>query len=80
MLAGCVTSGNNVLKRDLPNLPPYVREVMVKNPQATDDALEVAVRERVGRVKANSIIKRAKRWYFCVQKSYAEGNPDHGCR
>jgi len=70
MLAGCVTSGRPVVERSLPPLPAYAQPVKVKDPKAGEDPLNVAARERAGRVKANRRIQDLGKWYEGVRSSY----------
>jgi hypothetical protein len=70
MLAGCVTSGNPGLQRNLPASPSYAKPVTVADPRAGEDPVAVAARERAGRVQANKIITDYNHWYEALRTSY----------
>lgn len=73
MLTGCASSGSGVreiVRRDLPAAPSYMRPVAVPDPQAGEQLLTVAARERAGRLKANTIINRSRAQWEKLRKAY----------
>ena len=73
LLAGCAGSGSGVreiVRRDLPAAPAYLNPVLVPEPKAGEGALEVAARERAGRLKANTIIRSARAQWERLRKTY----------
>ena len=73
LLTGCAGSGSklqDVVRRDLPAAPAYMRPIAVPDPRAGEDALNVAARERAGRLKANTIIKNARAQWEKLRKAY----------
>lgn len=61
MLAGCVTSGKPPLQREFPRPPGWMQPVKVQDPKAGEPLLEIAARERAGRLENASIIVRARK-------------------
>ncbi len=72
-LAACAGSGSgikDVITRDLPAAPAYLAPVAVLEPKAGENALTVAARERAGRLKANTIIRNARRQWEDLRAAY----------
>jgi hypothetical protein len=72
-LAACAGSGSGlkeVIRRDLPAAPAYLQPVAVLEPRAGENTLSVAARERAGRLKANTIIRNARRQWESLRASY----------
>ena len=72
-LAACAGSGSelkDVVRRDLPAAPAYLQPVAVVEPKAGENALSVAARERAGRLKANAIIRNARRQWEGLRATY----------
>lgn len=75
LLAGCVGSGSDlkeIVRRDIPAPPGYMVPVAVPEPKAGEDAVTVALRERAGRLKANTIIRNARGQWEALRKAYRE--------
>jgi hypothetical protein len=73
LLTGCAGSGSKlkeIVRRDLPAAPAYMRPVTVPDPRAGEDALTVAARERAGRLKANTIIRNARAQWDKLRAAY----------
>ena len=76
LLTACAGSGSGlseVVRRDLPAAPAYLTPVAVPDPKAGEDALNVAARERAGRLKANSIIRNARAQWERLRTTYRRG-------
>ena len=72
-LAACAGSGSelkDVIRRDLPAAPAYLRPVAVPEPKAGENALSVAARERAGRLKANTVIRSARAQWEKLRAAY----------
>ena len=72
-LAACASSGSgikDVVRRDLPAAPAYLAPVTVLEPKVGENALAVAARERAGRLKANTIIRNARRQWDSLRARY----------
>jgi hypothetical protein len=71
-LAGCAGSNNlrEVIARDLPAPPAYLRPVSVAEPKAGEDMLAIAARERAGRLTANRIIRSARGQWEKLRETY----------
>ena len=72
-LAACAGSGSelrDVIRRDLPAAPAYLQPVAVLEPKTGENALSVAARERAGRLKANTIIRNARRQWDSLRATY----------
>ena len=72
-LAACAGSGSglkDVIHRDLPAAPAYLRPVAVPEPKAGENALSVAARERAGRLKANTVIRSARAQWEKLRAAY----------
>lgn len=78
-LAGCATFADAPPERLLPVSPSYARPVEVSEPRRGEDPVEVAARERAGRVAANGRLTRFGAWYSCVRSDYAAEH-DKICR
>ena len=50
------------MRRDLPAAPGYLAPVLVPDPKPGENAINVAARERAGRLKANTIIATRLQW------------------
>ena len=75
LLSGCAGSGsglNQLVRRDLPAPPAYLHPVRVPEPRAGEGAVEVAARERAGRLKANSIIRAARTQWERLRRTYRQ--------
>jgi hypothetical protein len=72
LLAGCAGSGSvrEIVRRDLPAAPAYLNPVPVPEPKAGERTLEVAARERAGRLKANTIIRSARAQWERLRRTY----------
>ncbi len=76
-LTACAGSGSNlknVVRRDLPVSPAYMRPVSVLEPTAGESIVGVAARERAGRLKANTIIRNARTQWERLRKAYRASN------
>ena len=73
MLAGCVTSGDVGTSRALPANPAFVRPVEVTDPKPGENAIEIAGRERAGRVEANRRLILFGDWYDARREEYRGG-------
>jgi hypothetical protein len=71
MFAGCVSSGEPPVQRELPAVPAFARPVAVPDPRPGEPALAVAARERAGRLQANRVITGFRGWYEQVLAGYA---------
>jgi hypothetical protein len=60
----------DVIHRDLPAAPAYLRPVAVPEPKAGENALSVAARERAGRLKANTVIRSARAQWEKLRAAY----------
>jgi len=60
--------------RDLPAAPGYLAPVAVPDPKAGENAVNVAARERAGRLKANSIIRNARKQWDTLRAAYRKAN------
>ena len=60
----------DVIRRDLPAAPAYLRPVAVPEPKAGENALSVAARERAGRLKANTVIRSARAQWEKLRAAY----------
>ena len=71
-LAGCAGSSSlrDVIARDLPAPPAYLRPVTMVEPKAGEDLLAIAARERAGRLKANRIIGNARGQWEKLREAY----------
>ncbi len=58
------------IARDLPEAPKFAKPVVVPEPRAGEDQLAIAARERAGRKRDASTIRRFLDWYFDVRKEY----------
>ena len=77
LLAACAGSGSglrDVVRRDLPVPPGYLAPVLVPDPKAGENAVNVAARERAGRLKANTIIKNARAQWDRLRAVYRKAN------
>lgn len=75
LLTACAGSGSGlreVVRRDLPAAPAYLRPVAAPEPKAGENAVAVAARERAGRLKANGIIRNARAQWEALRKAYAK--------
>lgn len=73
-LMGCSTSGSaNVLARDVPGAPSYMRPVGVADPKLGEDPYLIAARERAGRLQANRIIVRGSAEWNTMAAEFAQG-------
>lgn len=72
LLTGCAGSSSvrDIVSRDLPAAPAYLRPVAVPDPKAGDDAIAIAARERAGRLKANRIITNARTQWEKLRVDY----------
>jgi len=73
LLAACAGSGSelkDVIRRDLPAAPAYLRPVAVLEPKAGENAVSVAARERAGRLKANTVIRNARAQWEKLRAAY----------
>ena len=74
-LAACAGSGSGlkeVIRRDLPAAPAYMQPVAVLEPNAGENAVNVAARERAGRLKANTFIRNARAQWEKLRRTYAK--------
>jgi len=77
LLTGCAGSGSglkDVIRRDLPAAPAYLVPVPVPDPKAGENAVNVAARERAGRLKANAIIRNARVQWDRLRAAYRKAN------
>jgi hypothetical protein len=76
LLASCSGSSSGlkeIVRRDLPAPPAYLRPEIVPEPKAGERAVSVAARERAGRLKANGIIRNARAQWERMRKLYKGG-------
>jgi hypothetical protein len=71
-LAACAPSNSpEPLARNLPPWPGALgAPVAVREPQAGENAIAVAARERAGRIEANGRMAGLRAWYAGVRKDY----------
>jgi hypothetical protein len=75
LLASCASSGSGVreiVSRELPAAPAYMAPVAVVEPKAGESLLTIAARERAGRLKANTIIVKARAQWEQLRVDYRE--------
>jgi hypothetical protein len=63
-----------VVRRELPAAPAYLAPVRVPEPKAGENAVNVAARERAGRLEANSIIRNARIQWDKLRAAYRKAN------
>lgn len=68
--AGSASGVREIVRRDLPVAPAYLRPVAVPEPKAGEGTLAVAARERAGRLKANTIIRNARVQWEKLRAAY----------
>lgn len=73
MMALAACSSFNEPKRLLPGPPAYAQEVRAPDPRPDEQCYPVALRERVGRLKANTIIRAMKADWSTMKATYAKG-------
>jgi hypothetical protein len=72
-VAACAGSSNGVreiVRRDLPVSPGYLAPVAVSEPRLGESVVEVAARERAGRLKANRIILKTREQWERLRAQY----------
>lgn len=57
----------------MPAAPAYAQEVRAPDPKPDEQCYPVALRERAGRLKANTIIRAMKGDWATMKKTYARG-------
>lgn len=63
LMACSASSRQQVIPRDIPGAPAYLKPVYVADPKLGEDPYQIAARERAGRLQANRIIVRgATEW------------------
>ena len=68
--AGSSSGVREIVRRDLPAAPAYLQPVAVPDPRAGERTIEVAARERAGRLKANTIIRNARAQWDKLRAAY----------
>lgn len=78
LIAGCASSTavRPETTTAIPPAPAYLQPVEVARPRKGENALLVAVREKAGRVKANTIIGAARRDWECMRAGLAGARCD----
>jgi hypothetical protein len=71
-LTGCAASGEPPTARVLPPAPDFAKPADVAQPRKGESAVNVAARERAGRIAANNRIKAFRDWYEGVREDYAK--------
>lgn len=72
LLGACASSSSvrDIVQREIPGPPGYLQPVLVAEPKKGENALTVAVRERAGRLKANTIIRNARDQWEKLRAAY----------
>ena len=63
-----------MVRRDLPAAPGYLAPVLVPDPKPGENAVNVAARERAGRLKANGIIRTTRQQWDRLRAAYRKAN------
>jgi hypothetical protein len=79
LLASCALSGSGssvreIVSRELPPAPAYMQPVAVPEPKEGEQLLPIAARERAGRLKANTIIRKATAQWEKLRAEYRKSN------
>jgi hypothetical protein len=71
-LSACSTYAEPPTARALPPAPDFAKPADVAQPRKGESAVNVAARERAGRIAANGRIKAFRDWYEGVREDYAK--------